>query len=214
MKLLITDDHKLFIEGIKHLLYDEFKIENVSVALNGKEAIDKCNREKFDVVLMDINMPVIDGIHATREIKTLHPEIKIIMVSMLADYSSVIKALKAGADAYILKSEGTEELANALRSIFKGEIFLSPTLADIFTKDATGKITTREDVLRFSENLITTREQEILKLICEGFTNDQISKTLNIALRTVDTHRTNMLTKLQLPNTAALVKFAIENKLI
>lgn len=214
MKLLITDDHKLFIEGIKHLLHDEFKIDDVAVALNGKEAIDKCNREKFDVVLMDINMPVIDGIHATREIKTLHPEIKIIMVSMLADYSSVIKSLKAGADAYILKSEGTEELANALRSILKGEIFLSPTLADIFSKDASGKITTREDVLRFSENLITTREQEILKMICEGFTNEQISKTLNIALRTVDTHRTNMLVKLQLPNTAALVKFAMENKLV
>lgn len=214
MKLLITDDHKLFIEGIKHLLSDEFNINDVDVALNGKEAIDKCNHEKFDVVLMDINMPVIDGIHAPREIKTLHPEIKIIMVSMLADYSSVIKSLKAGADAYLLKSEGTEELANALRSILKNEIFLSPTLANIFTKDATGKITTREDLLRFSENLITSREQEILKLICEGFTNEQISKTLNIALRTVDTHRTNMLTKLQLPNTAALVKFAMENKLL
>ena len=214
MKLLIADDHKLFIEGIKHLLHDEFKIETTAVALNGKEAIDKCNREKYDVVLMDINMPVIDGIHATREIKTLHPETKIIMVSMLADYSSVIKALKAGADAYILKSEGTEELAKALRSILKDEIFLSPTLSEIFSTDAAGKITTRDDLLQFSENLITSREKEILKLISEGFTNEQIANTLHIALRTVDTHRTNMLTKLNLPNTAALVKFGIENKLI
>ena len=103
MKLLITDDHKLFIEGIRHLLHDEFRIEIAGIAYNGKEAIDICKKQKFDVALMDINMPVIDGIHATREIKRFQPAIKIIIVSMMGDFSSAVKALKAGKHVFVEK---------------------------------------------------------------------------------------------------------------
>ena len=214
MKLLITDDHKLFIEGIRHLLHDEFRIEIAGIAYNGKEAIDICKKQKFDVALMDINMPVIDGIHATREIKRFQPAIKIIIVSMMGDFSSAVKALKAGADAYILKSEGTEELGNALRKVLRDEIYLSPSLAEFFTNDPSGKLIKKEGLIKFSENLITSREKEVLKLIAEGFTNDEIAAMLHISIRTADTHRTNLLTKLKVPNTAALVKAAIDNNLI
>lgn len=214
IRLLVADDHKLFVEGLKYILKDELQIEIAGFALNGKEAIDKCNREKFDAVLMDINMPVIDGILATTEIKIHHPLIKIIMVSMLTDLSSVIKALKAGADAYVLKSTGADDLIKAFKAIRKNEIFISAQLEHFFIRLSANKLQTKTEYIQFSESILTVREKEILKLITEGFTNDEIGKTLNISARTVDTHRSNMLVKLKLPNTATLVKFAIENNLL
>ncbi|MBK9399682.1 MAG: response regulator transcription factor [Bacteroidetes bacterium] len=214
IKLLVADDHRLFIEGLRMVLKEELNIQITDTAFNGRQAIDRCLAEKFDVVLMDINMPVINGIEATQEIKRLRPDVKVIIVSMNTDYATVNKAIKAGADGYILKSEGAEEIEKALKSVLKNEVYLSKILSDTMTKDGDGRIASREDLLHFSESLITTREQGVLKLVAEGFTNQQIADTLHISVRTVDTHRTNMLTKLKLPNTAALVKFAVENKLV
>lgn len=213
-RLLVTDDHRLFIDGIKYILKEELNMEVAGIALNGKDAIEKCKKEKYDVVLMDINMPVIDGIHATREIKQLFPQMKIIMVSMLTDLPTVTKAIQAGADAYILKETGTMDLIKVFKAIFNNEIYLSESISHFFTHDTNNKITTKTEYIKFSENLITPREQSVLKLITEGYTNQQIADTLFISVRTADTHRKNMLAKLNLPNTAALVKFAIENKLI
>jgi DNA-binding NarL/FixJ family response regulator len=213
-KLLVADDHRLFVEGLKLVLKEEVHITIEGFALNGKDAIEKCINGDYNMVLMDINMPVIDGIEATREIKRHKPDIKILMISMLADYASVIKALKAGADGYIIKNADTSELIKALKQIQKGEIYLSESLSKIFTKDGYGKITAREEYIHFSENLISPREQQILKLIVEGFTDQQIAETLFLSDKTVSTHRKNMLAKLNLHNTAALVKFAFDNKLV
>lgn len=213
-KLLVADDHRLFIEGLKFILKDELHIDIAGFALNGKEAIDKCNKEKFDIVLMDINMPVIDGISATTEIKRLHPQIKIIIVSMMSDVATITKAIKAGADAYLLKSNSSEDLLLAFKKIQNKQIFISPSVAHFFSDGNPEVDNTSDAAIKFSEQLITPREKDVLKLIVEGFTNEKISETLNISVRTVDTHRTNMLTKLKLPNTAAMVKFAIENMLV
>ncbi len=213
-KLLAADDHRLFIEGLKLVLKEEAHITIEAYALNGKDAIEKCIKDDFNMVLMDINMPVIDGIEATREIKRHKPGIKILMLSMLADYSSVIKALKAGADGYLIKNANTDELLFALKQIQKGEIYLSESLSKLFTKNHTGHFIPREEYIRFSENLISPREQQILKLIVEGYTDQQIADTLFLSDKTVSTHRKNMLAKLNLNNTAALVKFAMENKLV
>ncbi len=212
-KILIADDHRLFIEGLKMVLKEELNIHNTDTAFNGRQAIDKCLAEKFDVVLMDINMPVIGGIEATQEIKRLRPSVKVIIVSMNTEYTTVNKAVKAGADGYILKSEGAGEIEKALRAVLKNELYLSEILSGTMTKDRDVRITTRAELLQFSESLITSREQGVLKLIVEGYTNQQIADILHISVRTVDTHRTSMLTKLKLPNTASLVKFAVENKL-
>ncbi len=214
MRLLVADDHRLFSDGLKHMLKEELQIEIGGYAANGKEAIEMCNKEKFDMVLMDINMPVIDGIHATSEIKLHNPKLKIIMVSMQADLPSVTKSFAAGANAYILKSDGLDELEKAFKALAQNDIYISSNISHLFTKDALNKITTKEQYIKFAENLISAREQQILKLIVEGFTDAQIAETLFLSDKTVSTHRKNMLAKLGVNNTASLVKFAIENKLV
>ncbi|MBL0105391.1 MAG: response regulator transcription factor [Bacteroidetes bacterium] len=214
LKLLIADDHRLFIEGLRFVLKEEFGIEIAGFVLNGKEAIEQCKKEKFDVVLMDINMPVIDGIEATREIKRLNPEIKIIIISMLGDLPNVTKAINAGADAFVLKNADSDDLMKAFQSIAKNEIYVSESITHFFTRDNNNSLKTKKEYIQFSENVITPREQSVLKLIVEGYTNQQIADTLFISVKTADTHRKNMLAKLNLPNTASLVKFAIENKLV
>lgn len=212
IKLLVADDHRLFLEGLKYILKDELNMEIAGFAMNGKEAIDQCNKHNYHIVLMDINMPVIDGISATEEIKRLHPHIKIIMLSMLTDVGTITKALKAGADGYVLKSNSYEDLIRAFKKIRMNETFISPSVEHFFS-DNIHDSATKETLVKFSEELITPREQQVLKLIAEGNTDLEIAETLFISAKTVSTHRKNMLAKLKLPNTAALVKFAIENKL-
>ncbi len=214
LRLLIADDHQLFISGLQLILKDQLHIEITDYALNGKEAIDKCNKQYFDVVLMDINMPMIDGIEATREIKKHNPNIRILIVSMLSDFDTVSKALKAGADGFLMKNSDATEFIKAFHTIEKDEIYLSHHLSEMFTKDRSGKTIGRKEYIQFTENIVTPREKSILKMIAEGHTNNAIANTLCLSIKTVDTHRNNMLAKLNLPNTAALVRFAIDNKLV
>lgn len=212
-KLLAADDHRLFVEGLHYVLKKEMNIEITDFAYNGKEAIDKCRAGDFDAVLMDINMPVIDGITATAEIKQLFPHIKVIILSSANDMQTIANAIRSGANAFILKEEGSAELLKALKSINKNDVYLSPSIAHLFSNQSFNP-KTRTDYIKFSESIITPREQSILKLIADGYTNQAIADSLFISVKTVDTHRKNMLAKLKLPNTAALVKFGIENKLI
>ncbi|MBK7391622.1 MAG: response regulator transcription factor [Bacteroidetes bacterium] len=212
-KLLVADDHRLFIEGIRHILQDEVYLDVCGTALNGKEAIEQCRHGAYDIVLMDVNMPLIDGIEATKEIKMVCKEVKIIIVSMLDNPSMVGKALKAGADAYVLKNSGPEDLIHAFKAVIKNITYITPSLAHLFG-DAVNSDKSKTAYIRFSESIITERERQILKLISEGLTDGQIAETLFLSDRTVNTHRKNMLAKLKVPNTAALVKFAFDNKLI
>jgi DNA-binding NarL/FixJ family response regulator len=214
IRLLIADDHQLFISGLKLILKNELNIEIPDHALNGKEAIDKCRTQQFDIVLMDINMPLIDGIEATREIKKYDHNIKVLIVSMLSDFETVSKVLKAGADGFLIKNADPAEFLQAFHVMQKDGIYMSPSLTELYVKDKTGKKLTRNDYIQFTENIVTPREKSILKLIAEGFTNQVIADTLSLSVKTVDTHRNNMLAKLNLPNTAALVRFAIDNKLV
>lgn len=214
INLLVADDHLLFVEGLKHILRDELDVVISGVAVNGKEAIQKCKKEHFDIILMDINMPVIDGIEATREIKIHCPETKVIMVSMIENPSSVTKALKAGADGYVLKNSGTQDLMDAFRTVLKDKTYITPSIAHFFEKEGTSKKTSKSDYIKFSESIITPREHQILKLIVEGFTDQEIANTLFLSDKTVSTHRKNIQAKLKVKNTASLVKFAIENKLV
>jgi two-component system nitrate/nitrite response regulator NarL len=211
-RLLVADDHRLFIEGLQYVLKQDLNIEVAGFALNGKEAIEQCNSKYYDVVLMDIHMPVIDGIQATTNTRQLYPDIKIIILSTASDLSTVSNALKAGAHAYVLKDACSNELIKALHSVNKNEIYISSSIGHFFSDDSVKSI--RKDYIQFTKNLITTREQAVLRLIADGHTNQQIADTLFISVGTADTHRKNLLGKLKVSNTAALVRFALENKLI
>lgn len=213
LKLLIADDHYLFINGLMLILKEKMQFDVMEFALNGKEAVEKCLRQPFDVVLMDINMPLIDGIEATREIKRQRPDTKILIVSMLTNLDAVSNVLKAGADGFLIKNADPFEFVMAFKALQKNEIYLSEYFSALINTDSGGKIS-RKDYITFSENIITSREKSVLKLICEGFTNPEIAETLFLSVETVNTHRKKMLIKLNLPNSAALVKFAIENKLL
>lgn len=212
-KLLIADDHQLFINGLRLIFKESLGIEIPHIALNGKEAIDICHQHDFDIVIMDVNMPVIDGIEATREIKMHHPNIKVLIVSMRSDLDSVSRAMKAGADGFLIKNADAAEFLKAFQTIQNGQIYLSDHFAPLLSANKHVK-ENRNDYIKFSENIITARERSIVKLICEGFTNQEIAITLFLSVATVNTHRNNMLAKLKLPNTAALVRFAIDNKLV
>lgn len=211
IRLLIADDHVLFQNGLRLILKEVLHIDDVALATNGKEAIAMCRREAFDVVIMDINMPVIDGVAATREIKIYHPDTKVLIVSMLSDLAHIKAAMKAGADGFLIKNADADEFAKALTSIQQDKIYVSEYFNELLHTDEKA---TREDYIRFTEGIITNREKSILKMITEGFTNAEIAEALYISVATVNTHRNNLLAKLNLPNTAALVRFALDNRLV
>lgn len=214
MNILIVDDHLLFTEGLKYILNTEIKIKNLETAENGKAAINKSIKNQFDLVLMDINLPLMNGIFACKEIKRHSPETKVIFLTMFCDLTHAIQAFNAGADGFVFKGNSFEELTCAIRETQRGHKYVTETLRHFFENTNKPLVDAREHEENSFRPIITKREREILTLISEGHTNDKIADLLNIAVRTVDTHRTNMLHKLKLSNTAALIKFAIKNGLI
>ena len=210
INILIADDHRLITDGLTKVLHEEEGIGEIYTARNGKEAVDKAMTHNIDCVIMDINMPVLNGLEATKLIKKNKPHIKVIVVSMQCDAPVVNKMLKAGADAFINKDTGTEELLKAIEKVMKGEKYISPEIATgLFTH-----LTDRNVNTPLSDKHLTGRETEIIRCIADGLTNNEIAAKLFISNVTVETHRKNILAKLQIKNTALLVKYAIEHKLL
>ena len=210
INLMIADDHQLFIDGLSKILENEKMIGTIYTVNNGKEVIAGILVHPIDCIIMDINMPVLNGLEATKHIKAEKPEIKIIIVSMLCDISIVSKLLKAGADGFINKDTGKAELLTAINKVMSNEKYISPEISsNLFSFFSERKINTSE-----SEKHLTAREIEIIRHIADGFTNQEIAAKLFLSTATVDTHRKNMLAKLQLKNSASLVKYAFEHKLL
>lgn len=210
INLLIADDHQLITDGLSQILSGEKTIGEIHTANNGRQAVDKALEHNIDCVIMDINMPVLNGLEATRLIKKEKPFIKIIVVSMLCDAPIVNKMLKAGADAFINKDTGKSELLKAIDKVMHDEKYISPEISNnLFTHLSDRNVNASEN-----EKHLTTREIEIIRYIAEGLTNTEIAATLFLSTVTVDTHRKNMLAKLHLKNTASLVKYAAEHKLL
>lgn len=210
LNLLIVDDHQLIIDGLSNILENEKIINKIYTAANGKEAVEMAASHQVDCVIMDINMPVLNGLEATRQIKKENANIKVIVVSMICDAAIVNKMLKAGADAFINKDTGKSELLKAIKKVMQDEKYISPAIANnLFTHLADPKA-----IISATEKRLTPREIEIIGYIAGGLTNNEIATKLFLSSVTVDTHRKNMLSKLQLKNTAALVKYAADHKLL
>jgi DNA-binding NarL/FixJ family response regulator len=209
IKVLIADDHQMFIDGLRSLLEGSVDISVVGEACNGQRVIEICEREAVDIVIMDINMPEMDGIQATRELLRKHPNIKVLGLSMFNDREYIADILKAGARGYILKNTGKETLLNAIRSLQSGGNFLaeevSKTLLNSFIKNPSfGHVVEK----------LSDREREVLSCIAGGLTTHEIADQLFISKNTVETHRKNLLYKLKARNTAELVNNAYKQKLI
>lgn len=206
--VILVDDHKLFRNGLVFLLKDIPEIKKVYEAADGLEFIDIIKSKKINLALMDINMPNMDGIEATKKALLLKPEMKIIAVSMYSDEEYYDKMIEAGVKGFILKNSGFEELQSALKTVINGgKYFSQDLLVGILDKK-------KQKINKPKLVKLTDREIEILKLICEGFSNIEIAGKLFISQRTVDRHRANLLSKTNCHNSSSLVMYAVRNKII
>ncbi len=205
-KILIVDDHTMFINGLRLLLSAMPGFEVSGVASNGQQALEHLAGNETDIILMDVNMPVLNGYQTTFQVRQQYPEVKIIILSMLADELSVAKLLEAGAHGYLFKNADEEELLEALETVGENAIYITREIRDKICLSRKNALANEEAVK------LSSREMDIARLIMEGYTNTEISDKLFISVRTAETHRKNILAKLNLKNTASLVKYLMENK--
>ena len=210
IKVLIVDDHQLFREGIATLLYSAENIEVIGQSEDGLDAIEKAKHYKPDVVLIDIAMPRMNGIEATKKLKSLIPGIKTITLSMHSEKEYVKGVLEAGADGYLLKNCTYRQLTDAIQSVYEGKKYLSQ---DITEQVITGYLSPSGSELNDYEKL-SHREKEVFLLFTEGKPTREIADILFISVKTVNTHKQNILEKLQLKSNTDIVKYALKNGLI
>ena len=210
ISVLIADDHTIVRSGVRLLLEAETDIRVVGEALNGLEALELAESLQPDVVLMDITMPEMDGLEATREIKTRFPQINVLVLTMHRSDEYFFEMLKAGASGYILKGAKTSELINAVRVVYQGEVFLYPTMTQ---KLVNGYLKLSEWDEEVGPTL-SPREKEILSLLAEGYSSKEIADQLVISPSTVHSHRGNLMDKLGLNNRRELIQFARKRGLI
>ena len=209
-RILLADDHILFRQGMKRII-DEMPGTNVvGEANDGQEAVELVKELLPDLVILDISMPKLSGLEACREIRHLFPDVKILVLTMHKDREFLLHAISAGAQGYLLKEDSDEELFAALGTIRKGAIYVTKALAGVVSTDISDLI--RGGQRKFSRSL-TAREREVLKFLSEGKSNSEVAEVLGISTRTVETHRANIMNKLDLRNTAELVRYAIEHGL-
>ena len=206
VKVFIIDDHPMVVAGLNSLLGRMENIEVAGAVSNAFDAIPFLKKNQIDVILLDINLPDISGIDLCKKINSQFPGIKILGISTFSERSYISRMIENGASGYLIKSASAEEIAEAIDTVLKGKIYLSVSMEHI----------ARPLSIIPPDNLpaLTKREKEILQLISEGLTNNQIAEKLFISPLTVDSHRKNLLTKLNVNNTASLIKLAVQNGLI
>jgi DNA-binding NarL/FixJ family response regulator len=215
IKVVIADDHKIIRVGLRGLLEREKDINVVGEAESAQEIETLLATQPADVILMDIDLGDIDGIVATRNIKELHPSLQVLGLTMHEEPDYIIKMLEAGASGYLLKNAGREELLAAIHTVAKGDSYFSQKVSATLLQAATRqKQTPVEPKKNQIQSPLSEREIEVLRLIAQEYSNGEIAEKLFISIRTVDTHRRNLLEKLQVKNTVGLVKYAISKGLI
>jgi two-component system response regulator NreC len=210
--ILIADDHTLLRNGIRSLLEDEPDMIIVGEANDGREAVRLAAQLKPNVILMDIAMPLLNGLEATRQIKREHPEINVLVLTMYDHEEYFRQMLEVGASGYIIKRAAANELVAAIRAVYNGEAILSPVITRLLLEDYLNRdsFTKEED----DPNALSSRESEVLQLIAEGKTSREIAEILNLSVKTVQSHRTNLMQKLGLHDRGDLIKYAIQKKII
>lgn len=212
LRILLADDHIIMRTGLRALLERQPNLEVVGESENGRQTIELVDSLKPDVVVMDVGMPVLNGIEATKTIVTQHPTTAVVILSMHVDESYVMRALKAGARGYLLKDSAPADLIGAIQAVSQNKSFFSPKVSRILAEDYIRVLKQKGAV--DSYDLLTSREREILQLIAEGKANKEVAATLNISPYTVETHRSHILEKLNLHNPAELILYAVRKGII
>ncbi|HSL44470.1 MAG TPA: response regulator transcription factor [Anaerolineales bacterium] len=211
IRILIADDHTLLRNGICALLEDEQDMVIVGEANDGREAVRLAGQLKPNVVLMDIAMPLLNGLEATRQIKREHPEVNVLVLTMYDHEEYFRQMLEVGASGYIIKRAAATELVSAIRAVYNGEAVLSPAITRLLLEDYLNH-DIRSD--KDDPNALSSREREVLQLIAEGKTSREIAEILHLSVKTVQSHRTSLMQKLDLHDRGDLIKYAIQKKII
>jgi two-component system, NarL family, response regulator NreC len=212
IRILVADDHGIVRKGLRFLLDRQADMEVVGEASDGREAMRLSEELAPNIVIMDVAMPQLNGIDATSQIIKTNPRIGIIILSMHADESYLVRALSAGAKGYLLKDSAEEDLVRAVQVVAQGRPFFSPKIAQSLLEDYVRALQDRG--LQDSYELLTDREREVLQLLAEGKSNKEVATILDLSTYTVETHRTNLMHKLNLHNTAEIVLYAVRKKII
>jgi two-component system, NarL family, response regulator NreC len=212
IRIVLADDHTVMRSGLRLLLERQPNLEVVGEASDGKQAVDLAAAQKPDVVIMDIAMPHLNGVEAARQIASRNPHPAIAILSMHSDESYVIRSLKAGARAYLLKDSAEADLIEAIRAITEGKSFFSPAVRKLLKEDYMHQLA--EVGAEDSYELLTPREREVLQLVAEGKSNKEVANLLNLSLYTVETHRTHILQKLNLHSVPELILYAVRKGII
>ncbi|MFN8415778.1 MAG: response regulator transcription factor [Cytophagaceae bacterium] len=210
IRIVIADDHVLLRDGVKSLLINQLGADIVGEASDGESAVNTILDTIPDIALLDLNMPIKNGIQVIKEVKEVNPNIKCMILSMHEDPEYIIKSVQAGAMSYLLKNADHSEIIMAVKQVSSGNKYFNANVSNILIN---GLSNTREPEESL-EHILTTRETEVLKEVAEGLSTKMIAEKLNISTRTVETHRINIMKKLKAQNTAELIKIAMENKII
>lgn len=215
IKVLIVDDHQIVRDGMVRIIHDENDIELVGSVSSGKEAIDFIAHTPPDVLITDLSMPNMSGIELTARITQLHPQMKVLILSMFSNEEYIISAIQSGAKGYLTKQDSTTEiLLEAIRTLANGSEFYSPSISKTVLKNFVAKVknTRISDVMKKQQ--LTAREKEILKLYVEGCTNAEIADQLNLSIFTVKTHKNNIMQKYNFKSTVDMIKYALRNNIV
>ena len=212
MRVLLADDHSIVRRGLKSLIETEPGLRVVAEAGDGLEALRLCAEHRPDIAILDVGMPKLNGIEVAARVQKLEHPPHVIILSMHADESYILRALAAGARAYLLKDATDEDLLPAVRSVAAGKPFFSPTVTAVLVEDYMRQLQARG--LTDSYHLLTDREKEVLQLLAEGRSNKEVATLLDLGVSTVETHRANLMQKLNLHNTAEIVLYAVRKRII
>jgi len=210
VRILLADDHQIMREGLKALLGKRSSVEVIAEAENGIEALEIARRERPDVIVMDIAMPDINGIEVTRQLKAELADIKIIALSMHSDRRFVSEILKAGASAYVLKQAAFEDLEKAIKAVMLNRTFLSADILESVVSDYISQLSTSE---YYAYRQLSDRERQVLQLLAEGNSTKEVAFKLHVSVKTVESHRQNIMNKLGIRTLAGLTKFAVREGL-
>ena len=212
IRILLADDHGVVRKGLRFLLERQSGMEIVGEAADGREAVHLAEETDPDIVIMDIAMPLLNGIEATAQMVKRSPRVGVIILSMHSDEDYLLSALNAGAKAYLLKDSAEVDLVRAINAVMNGTPFFSPEIAKTMLEDYMRFLNQRN--LQDSYDLLTEREKEVLQLLAEGKSNKEVAAILDVSTYTVDSHRTHLMQKLNLHNTAEIVLYAVRKKII